>query len=77
MHPNRLSKLSVQFIAQQRDLHALAGPVLATLIKRSRAELLKTQPCHHGIQQPMPLKRYFTEYNSEYDKNDNSKVSTV
>ncbi|KRY95509.1 hypothetical protein T11_18230, partial [Trichinella zimbabwensis] len=46
MHPNRSSKLSVQFIAQQRDLHALAGPVLSTLIKRSRAELLLTQPCH-------------------------------
>ncbi|KRY63126.1 hypothetical protein T11_1433 [Trichinella zimbabwensis] len=30
MHDNQLSKLSVQFIAQQRDLHALAGPVLAT-----------------------------------------------
>ncbi|KRY62319.1 hypothetical protein T11_14304 [Trichinella zimbabwensis] len=30
----------------QRDLHALAGPVLATLIKRSRAELMITQPRH-------------------------------
>ncbi|KRY95207.1 hypothetical protein T11_6138 [Trichinella zimbabwensis] len=30
----------------QRDLYALAGPVLATLIKRSRAELLLSQPCH-------------------------------
>ncbi|KRY80256.1 hypothetical protein T11_1422 [Trichinella zimbabwensis] len=31
-------------------------------------------PPNHGIQQPMPLKRYFTEYNAEYAKN-NSKVS--
>ncbi|KRY62050.1 hypothetical protein T11_11823, partial [Trichinella zimbabwensis] len=46
MHDNQLSKLSVQFIAQQRDFHALAGPGLATLIKRSRAELLITPPCH-------------------------------
>ncbi|KRY85382.1 hypothetical protein T11_16574 [Trichinella zimbabwensis] len=34
-------------------------------------------PPKHGIQRPMPLKRYFTEYKSEYDKNDNSKVSAV
>ncbi|KRY64186.1 hypothetical protein T11_10287 [Trichinella zimbabwensis] len=32
-------------------------------------------PPNHGIQQPMPLKRYFTEYNAEYAKNYNSKVS--
>ncbi|KRY94340.1 hypothetical protein T11_5325 [Trichinella zimbabwensis] len=43
MHNNQLSKLSVQFIAQQIDLHALPRPVLATVIKRTRAELLKTQ----------------------------------
>ncbi|KRY94139.1 hypothetical protein T11_11479 [Trichinella zimbabwensis] len=30
MHNNQLSKLSVQFIAQQRDLNALPGPELAT-----------------------------------------------
>ncbi|KRY97926.1 hypothetical protein T11_18604 [Trichinella zimbabwensis] len=41
-----LSKLSVQIIAQQRDLLALPGPVLATLIKRTRAELLITQRCY-------------------------------
>ncbi|KRY94402.1 hypothetical protein T11_17830, partial [Trichinella zimbabwensis] len=46
MHGNQLSKLSVQFIAQQRDLNALPGPVIATLIKRTRAELLITQLCH-------------------------------
>ncbi|KRY97210.1 hypothetical protein T11_11023 [Trichinella zimbabwensis] len=43
---NQLSKLSVQCIAQKRDLLALLGPVIATLIKRTRAELLITQPCH-------------------------------
>ncbi|KRZ78936.1 hypothetical protein T10_8650 [Trichinella papuae] len=41
-----IGQLSVQFIAQQRDFHALPVPVLATLIKRTRAELLITQPCH-------------------------------
>ncbi|KRY97923.1 hypothetical protein T11_11777 [Trichinella zimbabwensis] len=46
MHKNQLSKLSVQIIAQQRDLLALPGPVLATLIKRTRAELLITQRCY-------------------------------
>ncbi|KRY61991.1 hypothetical protein T11_1905, partial [Trichinella zimbabwensis] len=46
MHQNQLSKLSVQCIAQKRDLLAFPGPVLATLIKRTRAELLITQPCH-------------------------------
>ncbi|KRZ78927.1 hypothetical protein T10_4108 [Trichinella papuae] len=43
MHNNQLSKLSVQFIAHQRDLHALPEPVLATLIKRTSAELFITQ----------------------------------
>ncbi|KRY97465.1 hypothetical protein T11_12157 [Trichinella zimbabwensis] len=43
---SNLSKLSVQIIAQQRDLLALPGPVLATLIKRTRAELLITQRCY-------------------------------
>ncbi|KRY97733.1 hypothetical protein T11_4153 [Trichinella zimbabwensis] len=45
MHHERLSKLSIRFIAQQRDLYALPGPVLATLIKRTRAELMITPPC--------------------------------
>ncbi|KRY94125.1 hypothetical protein T11_11599 [Trichinella zimbabwensis] len=46
MHHNQLSILSVQFIAHQRDLHALPRPVVATLIKRTLAPLLITQPCH-------------------------------
>ncbi|KRY97353.1 hypothetical protein T11_16189 [Trichinella zimbabwensis] len=34
-------------------------------------------PPKHGIQRRKPLKRYLTEYKSDYDKNNNSKVSAV
>ncbi|KRY86809.1 hypothetical protein T11_1546 [Trichinella zimbabwensis] len=45
MHHNLLSILSVQFIAHQRDLHALPRPVLPMLIKRTRDPLLLSAPC--------------------------------
>ncbi|KRY63235.1 hypothetical protein T11_5397, partial [Trichinella zimbabwensis] len=46
MHHNQQPKLSVQFIAQQRNFHALPRPLLATLIKRTLAPLVITPPCN-------------------------------
>ncbi|KRX17766.1 hypothetical protein T07_9013 [Trichinella nelsoni] len=46
IHRNPLKSLDVQFIAKQCAFKALLRPVLATLIKRTSAALLITQPCH-------------------------------
>ncbi|XP_003375111.1 hypothetical protein Tsp_04296 [Trichinella spiralis] len=44
IHHNTLKTFSVQFIAMQCAFNALPRPVLATLIKRTSAQLFITQP---------------------------------